>query len=60
MIGDINLFFSEWIEPHQSEINIMIAVKSERGKGYAKEALRLVEAFSVVYYGRSEIIAKIK
>lgn len=42
MIGDVNLFFSEWIEPNQAEINIMIAVKSERGKGYAGEILRYV------------------
>jgi RimJ/RimL family protein N-acetyltransferase len=27
MIGDINLFFSEWIEPNQVEINIMIAIR---------------------------------
>ena len=36
MIGDLNLFFSSWIEPYQVEINIMIADKSQRGKGYAK------------------------
>jgi len=35
MIGDVNLFFAEWIEPYQAEINIMIALKNERGKGYA-------------------------
>jgi diamine N-acetyltransferase len=38
----------------------MIALKSERGKGYAKEALKLVEAFAFVYYHKNEIIAKIK
>ena len=42
MVGDVNLFFSEWIEKHQAEINIMIAVKSERGKGLAQETLALV------------------
>ena len=36
MIGDVNLFFSEWIETNQAEINIMIAIKEERGKGYAR------------------------
>ena len=38
----------------------MIAVKEERGKGYAREALKLVEAFAAVYYHKTEIIAKIK
>lgn len=38
----------------------MIALRSERGKGYAKEAMNMVEAFALVYYQRSEIIAKIK
>lgn len=60
MIGDVNLFFSSWIEPHQAEINIMIAPKQYRGKGYAREVLALVEAFARVYYGRTEIDAKIK
>lgn len=60
MIGDVNLFFSEWIEPYQAEINIMIAAKEERGKGHAREALKLAEAFAFLYYNKSEIIAKIK
>jgi RimJ/RimL family protein N-acetyltransferase len=60
MIGDINLFFSKWIEPNEAEINIMIALKSERGKGYAKEALSLIESFARVYYSKDQIIAKIK
>lgn len=42
MVGDINLFFSKWIEPNQAEINIMIARRDQRGKGYACEALLLV------------------
>jgi RimJ/RimL family protein N-acetyltransferase len=36
LIGDVNLFFSDWIEPNEAEINIMIAVKEYRGKGLAK------------------------
>jgi len=53
MIGDVNLFFSAWIEPHQAEINIMIAVKEERGKGYARETLRMIETFARVYYKKT-------
>jgi RimJ/RimL family protein N-acetyltransferase len=59
-VGDINLFFSKWIEPNQAEINIMIARRDHRGKGFAREVLILVEAFARVQYGRNEIIAKIK
>jgi hypothetical protein len=36
MIGDVNLFFSEWIEANQAELNLMIAVKEERRKGYGE------------------------
>ncbi len=38
----------------------MIARRDHRGKGLAREALTLVEAFARVQYDRNEIIAKIK
>lgn len=38
----------------------MIAVEQERGKGYARQALRLIEAFAFLIYKKTEIIAKIK
>ena len=60
MIGDINLFFSEWIENNEAEINIMIAVKEFRGKGYAGQAVEAVQTFAMGIYGRDTIIAKIK
>lgn len=31
----------------------MIAVKEERGKGYAREALDLIEAFALIYYKKT-------
>lgn len=50
MVGDVNLFFSEWIEPNECEINIMIAEKKYRGRGIAARVLRIVEQFAVARY----------
>jgi RimJ/RimL family protein N-acetyltransferase len=60
MIGDVNLFFSEWIEPNECEINIMIAEKEYRGMGIAKKILEIVERFASAKYHKNLIIAKIK
>jgi RimJ/RimL family protein N-acetyltransferase len=42
MIGDVNLFFSDWIEPNEAEINIMIALPSFRGKGLSKQVMEVI------------------
>lgn len=38
----------------------MIAVKDQRGKGYAREAIEAVQMFALGVYSRDTIIAKIK
>lgn len=60
MIGDVNLFFSQWIEPNEAEINLMIAVPEHRRKGYSTEIMEVIECFAMGIYGRDTIIAKIK
>jgi RimJ/RimL family protein N-acetyltransferase len=60
MIGDVNLFFSEWIEENESEVNIMIAVPEYRGKGLSREVMDVIEMFAVGIYERNVMIAKIK
>jgi RimJ/RimL family protein N-acetyltransferase len=35
MVGDINLFFHNYIEENEAEIDIMIGEKKFRNKGYA-------------------------
>ncbi|KAJ3331996.1 N-acetyltransferase 9 [Blyttiomyces sp. JEL0837] len=41
MIGDVNLYFNDHDDPHNGEIEVMIAESEARKKGYALEALQL-------------------
>lgn len=50
MAGDINLFFHNYLEPNEAEINVMIGEKSHRGKGLAAEAIRMIIEFGVAFY----------
>lgn len=60
LIGDVNLFFSDWIEANEAEINVMIAVPEFRGKGLSGQVIEAIELFAWAIYGRDTIIAKIK
>lgn len=59
MAGDINLFFHSYLEENEAEINVMIGEKSERGKGLAAEAIRMIIEFGAAFYARTRFIAKI-
>ena len=59
-IGDVNLFFHEYIEENEAEIDIMIGDKEARGKGYSKEAVKMMMEFGFQYYRKEKFIAKIK
>ena len=59
-IGDVNLFFHDYIEENEAEIDIMIGDKEARGKGYSKEAVKIMMDFGFRYYQKEKFIAKIK
>lgn len=42
MIGDINLFFHEYVEPNEAEIDIMIGEKDCRKKGIGQKAVEVM------------------
>ncbi|KAG2499865.1 hypothetical protein HYH03_002156 [Edaphochlamys debaryana] len=62
MAGDVNLFFTLDEEEggrQAAEIEVMVAEKASRGKGIAKEALRLLMAYAHKELGVKRFVAKI-
>jgi L-amino acid N-acyltransferase YncA len=58
-VGDVNLFYGEWLDPATFEINVMIADQASRGKGLAKLAV-LMAMYFAARKGRTTCLAKIK
>jgi RimJ/RimL family protein N-acetyltransferase len=58
-IGDCNLFLHHEGEPLAAEIEVMIAVCSQRRSGAASEALRLLQAWSASALGLRCFVAKV-
>ncbi|OQR92722.1 hypothetical protein ACHHYP_03338 [Achlya hypogyna] len=59
MAGDVNLFFNDDEDPHNCEIDIMVAEASKRGQGLGKEAVVLMMAFAVDKMGVHRFYSKI-
>jgi len=60
MIGDTNIYFSDPTDLSIGEIEVMIAEKEYRGRGFAKETLLLMINFAKQVIGVKKLIAKIK
>ncbi|CAI5723790.1 unnamed protein product [Hyaloperonospora brassicae] len=59
MAGDINLFFNDYDDPQACELDIMIAEKKYRRKGFAEEAVQLLMAYATVTLRVSRFFCKI-
>ena len=59
LIGDVNAIHYNSMEDNEVEVNIMIALSEYRRKGYAIEALRLLEEYCKEKMGYHRCIAKI-
>ena len=60
MIGDVNLYFHTYLEKDEAEIEVMIAEKEARGKGFAQQALKIMMHYGFKYHNITKFIAKIK
>jgi len=59
MSGDVNLFMHDDEDPGNAEIEIMIAEKKFRNKGFAKEALLLMMRYGIEHCQITRFFAKI-
>ncbi|CAD8167493.1 unnamed protein product [Paramecium octaurelia] len=60
MIGDVNLFFHQYLDDDEAEINVMIGNKNARRQGFAEEAIKLMMSFGLQQYKKTKYVAKIK
>lgn len=60
MAGDVNLFFGDEDDRSVAEIEVMVAEPASRRKGLAREALRLLVAYSAARLGVRCYVAKIR
>lgn len=59
MVGDVNMFWNDYEDDSCVEIEVMIAEKSCRRKGYAQEAVTLMMVYGISSLGVNGYTAKI-
>ncbi|KAJ8899289.1 hypothetical protein K2173_018263 [Erythroxylum novogranatense] len=47
MVGDVNIYLNDLDDPQMAEVEIMIAESKSRGKGFGKEAVKMMMAFAI-------------
>lgn len=60
MIGDVNFYLNNPHNPHEAELEVMIAEDQYSGKGVATEALRLMMHYAVDQVSVTEFVVRIK
>ncbi|KAM6964659.1 alpha/beta-tubulin-N-acetyltransferase 9 [Tautogolabrus adspersus] len=59
MVGDVNIFLTDPLDPTLAELEIMIAEPSYRGKGIGKEVTRIMMCYGVTKLGVKKYEVKI-
>ncbi|KAJ2006338.1 N-acetyltransferase 9 [Coemansia thaxteri] len=60
MIGDVNFYLNNVYNPHEAELEVMIAEDSYAGKGVATEVLQLMMHYAVYDVGVTDLVVRIK
>ncbi|KAJ2455215.1 N-acetyltransferase 9 [Coemansia sp. RSA 2336] len=60
MIGDVNFYLNNTEDPHEAELEVMIAEPQYTGKGIATEALHLMMHYAVNDVGVTNFVVRIK
>ncbi|KAJ2154023.1 N-acetyltransferase 9, partial [Coemansia sp. RSA 637] len=60
MIGDVNFYLNNTDNPHEAELEVMIAEQQYAGKGVATEVLHLMMQYAVNDIGVDDFVVRIK
>ncbi|KAJ2080377.1 N-acetyltransferase 9 [Coemansia sp. RSA 988] len=60
MIGDVNFYLNSSENPHEAELEVMIAEQCSTGKGIATEVLRLMMEYAVNDIKVTDFVVRIK
>ncbi|KAJ1904547.1 hypothetical protein GGI09_003815 [Coemansia sp. S100] len=60
MIGDVNFYLNNVYNPHEAELEVMIAEDGCSGKGVATEVLQLMMHYAVHDVGVTDLVVRIK
>ncbi|KAJ1838929.1 hypothetical protein LPJ57_010988, partial [Coemansia sp. RSA 486] len=56
MIGDVNFYLNDHYNPHEAELEVMIAESECSGKGIATEVLKLMMHYAVNHVGVTDFV----
>ncbi len=59
MVGDVNVFFSQYIEENEAELSVMVVDKNARNKGIATSAISAIIDFTFSHFNKNTYIVKI-
>ncbi|XP_012718170.2 N-acetyltransferase 9 isoform X2 [Fundulus heteroclitus] len=59
MVGDVNIFLTDPLDPSLAELEVMIAEPSYRGRGIGKEVTRMMMGYGITKLGVGRFQAKI-
>ncbi|KAJ2159342.1 hypothetical protein GGF46_003089 [Coemansia sp. RSA 552] len=60
MLGDVNFYLNNHDNPHEAELEVMIAEESAAGKGVATEVLHLMMHYAIYDVGVTDFVVRIK